>query len=855
MSLSKPVNPASVTYDSFAVYANNNSSQRLPGSLALGGGGTTLTFTPTSSLPAGAPISIYVGYYNTLLDLAGNSFYALANGSFTTANTPDAIPPTVSVTPTNGTGNVGPNAVVTLTFSKALDVSTITPQNLALFNGFTNLNASVGHSADNRVVTLITALPYGATITVAVATSVKDMAGNGLAAPLYSTFTTEAAPLTATPTVTQMRPANGATGVPLNSTITLYFSAPLQDVSGAFYVAQNGKLVGGTTVMSPDSRSAVFTPSAGSLLHNAGIQVFLNGAADLSGNQVNSYSASFTTGANLSATPATLIATSPSQNSTGWPTTTVVDLQFSKPILPGTVSNASFFLLQNDTTPVSGKFKILGNNDVIRFIPDAPLPGSANNTIYYRVHYTSALTDSDGFNIADGTFYFYVTLATDVTAPTVTSVAPFNGSTVGDNATVRIGFSEPMDTVTINQQTVQLLNGATPVPCSLSFANSPNTVVTLSPLAPLPAGKTLTLTLTNAITDPSGNALSTSTTTFNTGAGADFGNPRVVYSSVDNKTPAVPVNSTFTVIFDKPIDAGSLNASTYYYSVYDGSGTVPAAITLSPDGLTVTYVPAANLMPSHSYTLYAVRAVDLNGNPQTDFQVNFTTTGGADLTAPQVLDTNPAAGATGAPLNAALEIRFNEAVRATSLSQITLRAGGNPAPFTALLLYGDSVVRLTPASLLSPGTTYTVTVQGVQDVAGNTMAGTKAFSFTTGPNVLLSATPNIVSVLADGVPLTDAGTLNVAVNPTIVISFDTPVEPASLYNAGIQLLLNSNTSIGYPLNIALSADQKTATVTLPAGSLAAGTQYRFRVGYVYRIRDWAGNYNNNQFTDYPFTTP
>ena len=855
VSLSKPVNPASVTYDSFAVYANNNSSQRLPGSLALGGGGTTLTFTPTSSLPAGAPISIYVGYYNTLLDLAGNSFYALANGSFTTANTPDAIPPTVSVTPTNGTGNVGPNAVVTLTFSKALDVSTITPQNLALFNGFTNLNASVGHSADNRVVTLITALPYGATITVAVATSVKDMAGNGLAAPLYSTFTTEAAPLTATPTVTQMRPANGATGVPLNSTITLYFSAPLQDVSGAFYVAQNGKLVGGTTVMSPDSRSAVFTPSAGSLLHNAGIQVFLNGAADLSGNQVNSYSASFTTGANLSATPATLIATSPSQNSTGWPTTTVVDLQFSKPILPGTVSNASFFLLQNDTTPVSGKFKILGNNDVIRFIPDAPLPGSANNTIYYRVHYTSALTDSDGFNIADGTFYFYVTLATDVTAPTVTSVAPFNGSTVGDNATVRIGFSEPMDTVTINQQTVQLLNGATPVPCSLSFANSPNTVVTLSPLAPLPAGKTLTLTLTNAITDPSGNALSTSTTTFNTGAGADFGNPRVVYSSVDNSTPAVPVNSTFTVIFDKPIDAGSLNASTYYYSVYDGSGTVPAAITLSPDGLTVTYVPAANLMPSHSYTLYAVRAVDLNGNPQTDFQVNFTTTGGADLTAPQVLDTNPAAGATGAPLNAALEIRFNEAVRATSLSQITLRAGGNPAPFTALLLYGDSVVRLTPASLLSPGTTYTLTVQGVQDVAGNTMAGTKAFSFTTGPNVLLSATPDIVSVLADGVPLTDAGTLNVAVNPTIVISFDTPVEPASLYNAGIQLLLNSNTSIGYPLNIALSADQKTATVTLPAGSLAAGTQYRFRVGYVYRIRDWAGNYNNNQFTDYPFTTP
>jgi hypothetical protein len=54
--------------------------------------------------------------------------------------------------------------------------------------------------------------------------------------------------------------------------------------------------------------------------------------------------------------------------------------------------------------------------------------------------------------------------------------------------------------------------------------------------------------------------------------------------------------------------------------------------------------------------------------------------------------------------------------------------------------------------------------------------------------------------------------------------------------------------------VALSADQKTVTVTLAPGTLSAATEYQFRVGYSYRIRDWAGSYNGSQYYIYYFTT-
>jgi hypothetical protein len=589
------------------------------------------------------------------------------------------------------------------------------------------------------------------------------------------------------------------------------------------------------------------------------VQVFFTGATDTSGNPVSSYSASFTAAAPASAAT-TLVSASPSQYSGGNVLNPVIDLQFSRGILPSTVGASTFYaLLQGNGSPIAGTISQYQNNAVLRFTPTAALQPNT----YYYVYYTSGLKDVNNAPLAGSNFYFYTGSATGSTTPSITSAAPYNGATgVGDNATIRFSFNELMDTLTINAatggSTVTLMNGSAAIPFSLSFSGSTSTTVTLTPYAPLPDTATLTLGLTSGIADPAGHALSAQSISFQTGAGADFSAPYVAYSSITSSTPAIPVNSTFTLVFNKPLDRNTVSTSSYsYYGIYDYTAglAVPTTVTVSTDGQTVTYVPVANLAPSHNFELWAQYATDLNGNAQTNFAVAFTTSAGAVTTPPSVVSANPAPGASSVPLNVLIEAQFSEAVSGTTLSQIALTAGSTPVPFTASLVFANSTLRLTPSSLLAPNTTYTVSIQGVRDVAGNTMAGTYSFSFTTGSNVDNNATPNVLSVVANSLPLTNnTDVTNVPDNPTFVISLDTPAEPASLYNGALILYLNSNTNITYPLNVALSADQKTVTVTLAPGTLSAATEYQFRVGYSYRIRDWAGSYNGSQYYIYYFTT-
>jgi hypothetical protein len=867
LTLSKAANPASVTYDTFQVYGPY-SATRLPGTISIGAGGTTLTFTPAGPMPPSTTVSVFAGYFTSLYDLAGNQFQSLT-ASFTTASAAQTVAPTVlSVTPANGAQGVGPNAVVTVVFSEAINSSTINSGNFTLFNGYTNLNASVSRSQDNRTVTLSATLPYGASITLAVSTGVMDLSGNALASPFEATFTTVPQPLTSAPNVTQMRPANGATGVPLNSPVSLYFSAPLNSatVQGAFNVSQNGALIAGAVTDGADGRSAVFTPTA-PLQNNANIQVYFSGASDTSGNLITSYTASFRTAPSTIATAATLVATTPGQYTSGNSLDTLVEVQFSKAIKPATVTASNIYLTQSGGGTVFGSLAQFNGADSIRFIPIAFLPPSTSGPTHtvalmpnstYTVNWTNGLIDSDNLPLAGGNFYFTTgTISVGNAPPTVTSFTPFNGATgVGDNATIRFTFSKPMDTLSINPSTVTLMNGAAPIPYSMSFSGSTPTAVTLTPQAPLPDSSTLTLSLSAGITDTAGNAISAQSVSFQTAAGADFGAPGVIYSSVDSNTPSVPVNSAFTLIFDKSLDPTTVSTNPYYYyGLYDGStgAAIPVTVTVSPDGRTVTFVPSANLAPSHSLTLYARYAADLTGNAQTNFTVSFTTGASTDTAPLQVLDTNPAGGGTGAPLNSLIEIQFNKAVRATSLSQISLMSAGNAVSSTASLIYADSTVLLTPASLLQPDTTYTVVVQAVQDVAGNTQTGSRTFTFTTGPNVLSGPGPHVLSIVASGLPLSASQTLNVPDGPAIVVAFDASVEAASLYLGGATLVTNANTNTKFALSVALSPDQKTATFTLASGTLAAGTQYRFRIGYYSPVRDSAGD-SIYQSIDDPFTT-
>ena len=81
------------------------------------------------------------------------------------------------------------------------------------------------------------------------------------------------------------------------------------------------------------------------------------------------------------------------------------------------------------------------------------------------------------------------------------------------------------------------------------------------------------------------------------------------------------------------------------------------------------------------------------------------------------------------PVAANVTATFSEAVLPGTIS-LVLQAGATTVPATATYDVASRIVTLDPSSNLAAGTTYTATLSGAQDLAGNTMAST-SWSFTT----------------------------------------------------------------------------------------------------------------------------
>ncbi len=123
-------------------------------------------------------------------------------------------------------------------------------------------------------------------------------------------------------------------------------------------------------------------------------------------------------------------------------------------------------------------------------------------------------------------------------------------------------------------------------------------------------------------------------------------------------------------------------------------------------------------------------------------QVDCTRAGGDQL-APVVTVVSPAANATGVPTTASVSAIFSEALAPGSVGPLNVNlvpAGGAPVGATVSYDAAQRLVRLTPASPLAHATTYTVTLRGgpggIADPAGNVLATTFAWTFTTVPAVV-----------------------------------------------------------------------------------------------------------------------
>ena len=191
----------------------------------------------------------------------------------------------------------------------------------------------------------------------------------------------------------------------------------------------------------------------------------------------------------------------------------------------------------------------------------------------------------------------------------------------------------------------------------------------------------------------------------------------------------------------------------------------------------------------------------------------------------ELQSTQPANGATGVSNSTSITLTFSSPV---SVGTGAITMTGPSGPISTEVTTSGAVVTLVPASALSPGVKYTVSVStGIADAAGGTFAGS-SFSFTTTPLTLMSSTPaSGATGIAAGASVSLAFSEAVTVGDgAITVSGPSGVVATALVSNGAKVTI-------YPLN-ALSPGQTytvsiSSGVTDAAGNAFLGTSIPFTV--------------------------
>jgi large repetitive protein len=367
-----------------------------------------------------------------------------------------------------------------------------------------------------------------------------------------SQFTTAAAVDTRQPQVANQRPGNGATGVPLNTSVVLYMSEPMNATSlqGAVHISQNGIPVTGTSQVTAGGQVIQFTPTPAWQPH-ALIQVFLDSTAtDLAGNTAVSYQGSFTAVVDPGTTAPAVLNTNPASGVSGVPTNVVIGVQFNQTLNPATVNTTNVQCTQSGSIPIT--VNLVGGGTIIQILPTAVLAPNTST----QCQIGSGVQGANGLTFPGTAPFFTTGAGTDTTAPTMLSASPLNSLTnIGDNSDVDIVFSEPINPLTISGSTIQLSGGGiTEVPDSISIGNN-NSQVLMVPHVPLPDSTLMTLTI-SGVTDLAGNALVPQTTHFTTGIGPTLASPAITSTNPFDQATNVALNAQVQVHVDHPLDPG-----------------------------------------------------------------------------------------------------------------------------------------------------------------------------------------------------------------------------------------------------------------------------------------------------------
>jgi len=477
---------------------------------------------------------------------------------------------------------------------------------------------------------------------------------------------------TTPPTVTARTPAVGATGVPVNTTVTATFSEDVQTGTAAVTLTGPSGAVAGSTTYDAATRTVRFTPTA-ALAATTNYTANVSGAKDSAGNAMTAVNWSFTTGT-VDTTPPTVTARTPATGATGVPVTTTVTATFSEDIQPGT----PVVTLTGPSGAVTGATAYDASTRTVTFTPGASLATS-----------TSYTANVSGARDVSGNLMTAVNWSFTTAAPTSS----------GCPCTIWPSTATP---ATASQ------NDSSAVEVGVKFRASQAGQITGIRFY---KGTANTGTHVGKLWSSTGTLLASATFASETASG---------WQQVNFSAPVtITAGTTYVASYYAPVGRYSITGNGFGSAVVRGPLTALANGTDGGNG--VYRYGAGGGFPNSTWNA---------SNYWVD--VVFVDAGGApDTTPPTVTSRSPAAGATGVALTAVVTATFSEAIQSGTAAVALTGPGSTNVPGTTTYDGPSQTVTFTPTAALAASTTYTASVSGARDVAGNTMVAAN-WTFTTG---------------------------------------------------------------------------------------------------------------------------
>jgi hypothetical protein len=465
------------------------------------------------------------------------------------------------------------------------------------------------------------------------------------------------------PTIASVSPANGATNVSLNPTLTATFSEAVNPstVSTSTFelLDPSNAVVPATVVNNGAALTATLTPASQlepSTTYTAVLVGGAGGIADPSGDVLASnFTWSFTTAAAptcpcslwpASTVPAVPDASDPTpvelglrfrSDSAGY----VTGVRFYKGTTNtgthvghlwtdgGTLLATSTFTAETAsgwqealfTTPVAiaantvyvvsyfapaGDYAATSDYFANGSFDAPPLHGVADGTPDHNGVYVYGASGTFPTSTYESTNYWVDVVFSEVAPASVTSVSPVSGATgVSTGTGVSAVFSSALAPTSVTSTTFQLTDPSNNLVAASVVYNASTLAATLTPTSGLAVGTTYTALLHGGLTPPTvvdaaGNPLSANVTWSFTTA-SPLPPPAVSAVTPASGTTGVAVTTTPTATFNHAMNAATLTTTTF---VLQGPGgtTVPATVAYNSTTFTATLTPSSSLAASTTYT-------------------------------------------------------------------------------------------------------------------------------------------------------------------------------------------------------------------------------------------------------------